>query len=330
MGAHITIGSLFSGVGGLELGLHAGLESRGHSVRTLWQVEQNSYCRDVLARHWPHARRYEDVRDITRDNAEPVHILCGGFPCQDISVAGHQAGLDGARSGLFYEMSRIVRDLRPKVWIMENVSNLVVLGLSDVLREVADCGYHARWGCLRASDVGAPHHRNRWFCVAWNVADSSEIRGTNGQEFGVVRGESQNFEGTEIPTGGGSEILHAGSPRAGGGGKTVAYSNKERSQGEQQTRATEGTIVRSNRARLSWEAQSGVGGDAYGFPAWLDIAGHRWPVPPGPQPPGEPPRLHHRRSADKQRLMALGNAVVPQQILPVALWVADNLIAVDK
>jgi len=165
----LTIGSLFSGIGGLELGLQRGLASAGVAAETIWQVEQNDYCRRILARHWPNAERYTDVRTITAETVHPIDVLVGGFPCQDLSVAGKQAGLAGDRSGLFFEMARIVRETRPRIWIMENVSNIVNLGLSTVLSEVAACGYDARWGMLRADDplVGAPHRRERWFCVAW-------------------------------------------------------------------------------------------------------------------------------------------------------------------
>ena len=145
----LTIGSLFSGIGGLELGLQRGLSAAGVPTRTLWQVEQSLFCRQILGRHWPHAERYTDVRTVTASSVRPVDILCGGFPCQDLSVAGKQTGLEGDRSGLFYEMARIVREIRPRIWVMENVPNIVNLGLSSVLSEVAACGYNARWGMLR-------------------------------------------------------------------------------------------------------------------------------------------------------------------------------------
>lgn len=313
MSVDITIGSLFSGVGGLELGLHAGFESRGHRVRTLWQVEQNEYCRRVLARHWPHARKYEDVREITRENAEPVDILCGGFPCQDISTAGLQAGLDGERSGLFYEMSRIVREIRPKIWIMENVANLVNLGLSDVLREVADCGYDARWGCLRASDVGAPHQRNRWFCVAW-LADAEDMHSNAGSNHTTKSiGQKPKFRDCD----GSPDVANTQRLRQYKSGQSNGF-KRDKEEGNRQANIAINDIERTS--------QSGVGGDAHGFPRWVDIAGHRWAAPPGPQPPGEPPRVRGKRPEDRQRLKALGNAVVPQQIIPVALWVSDHLI----
>jgi len=110
------IGSLFSGIGGFELGLERAIPSE-----TIWQVEQDEYCQKVLKKHWPKARIYNDVRDINRETVEPVDILCGGFPCQDISIAGKGAGLNGKKSGLYWEMFRIIRDLRPRVIVMENV-----------------------------------------------------------------------------------------------------------------------------------------------------------------------------------------------------------------
>ena len=167
----ITIGSLFSGIGGLEYGLEAGLAAAGVSTRTLWQVEQNDYARAVLARHWPNAERYTDVCDITASSVAPVDLLCGGFPCQDLSYAGKGAGLAGERSGLFFEMARIICELQPRVVVLENVPAITNRGLDVVLGTLAALGYDARWGGLRASEVGAPHRRERWFCVAW-LADS--------------------------------------------------------------------------------------------------------------------------------------------------------------
>ena len=102
-GEQVKIGSLFSGIGGLELGLEwAGV---GHTV---WQVERDPFCRSILARHWPSAARFDDVRTVGAHNLEPVDVICGGFPCQDISYAGKGLGLAGERSGLWYEFARII------------------------------------------------------------------------------------------------------------------------------------------------------------------------------------------------------------------------------
>lgn len=179
----VTIGSLFSGVGGLELGLECALRDGGFDVETAWQCEQDEWCRGILARHWPSAVRYDDVRGVGASNAPRVDVLCGGFPCQDVSYAGKGAGLAGERSGLWYEFARIVRELRPRIVVVENVAALASRGLDTVLGDLSDAGYDAVWLDVRASDVGAPHRRERLFIVAWNVGDSagSHRRGRPGK-----------------------------------------------------------------------------------------------------------------------------------------------------
>lgn len=168
--ANLTIGSLFSGIGGLELGLErAGLGP------VVWQVEKDAYCRAVLAKHWPDATRYEDVKDAGRGNLTPVDVICGGFPCQDISIANVKAkGLAGERSGLWREFARIVRALRPRYVVVENVTALFHRGFGDVLGDLAAIGYDAEWSVLSACAVGAPHTRERVFVVAYPAAGRRE------------------------------------------------------------------------------------------------------------------------------------------------------------
>ncbi len=156
----MTVGSLFAGIGGFDLGF----KRAGYDVR--WQVEINGYCRAVLRKHWPDVRRYADVRRVGRHNLEPVDVLCGGFPCQDISVAGAGAGLAGARSGLWGQYARIIRELRPSYVVVENVSALLGRGLGTVLGDLAESGYDAEWRCIPASAVGAWHERDRLWIVA--------------------------------------------------------------------------------------------------------------------------------------------------------------------
>jgi len=164
----VTIGSLFSGIGGLELGLEwAGV---GHTV---WQVEQSDFCRGVLGRHWPSAIRHEDVHDVGME-LEHVEVICGGFPCQDISTAGKGAGIDGPRSGLWREFARIIGVVRPNYVVIENVSALVVRGLDRVLADLAAMGFDAEWHRLGASDVGAAHRRWRLFIIAWRRTPDAE------------------------------------------------------------------------------------------------------------------------------------------------------------
>ncbi len=165
----MRIGSLFSGIGGLELGLE-----RAGLGRVVWQVEQNDFCRAVLAKHWPDADRSVcDVRRANATNLAPVDAICGGFPCQDVADS-EGTGLAGARSGLWFEMLRIIGELAPRLVVVENVSGLSSRGLETVLGGLASCGFDAVWFPLRASLFRAPHGRARLFVVAHANADRRE------------------------------------------------------------------------------------------------------------------------------------------------------------
>jgi DNA (cytosine-5)-methyltransferase 1 len=152
--------SLFSGIGGIDLGLErAGMEC-------VAQVEANPFCRKVLAKHWPEVPHHEDVRNVGRDNLPTAELIAGGFPCQDISYAGDGAGIDGERSGLWREFHRIICELRPEYVLVENVAALLERGISRVLGDLAASGYDCQWDCIPAAAVGAPHRRDRVFVVA--------------------------------------------------------------------------------------------------------------------------------------------------------------------
>lgn len=163
----MRFGSLFSGIGGLDLGLErAGMECA-------WQVEIDPYARRVLERHWPDIDQHEDVRQVCGRQCDdgpghlaPVDLICGGFPCQDISTAGHRAGIDGTRSGLWGEYVRLIRELRPRYVLVENVAALLGRGMGRVLGDLAELGFDAEWSVLPACAVGAPHLRERVFIVA--------------------------------------------------------------------------------------------------------------------------------------------------------------------
>lgn len=157
----MTLGSLFSGVGGFELGL----ERAGFTTR--WQVEIDPYARAVLRKHWPDVPKYEDVRSVGAHNLERVDAICGGFPCQDISNAGKRAGIDGERSGLWSEFARIIGELRPRYAIVENVAALLVRGVGRVCGDLADIGYDAEWKVVSAANVGTLHQRKRVLIVAY-------------------------------------------------------------------------------------------------------------------------------------------------------------------
>lgn len=161
----IKIGSLFAGIGGFELGLERAIPG----AQTIWQVEQNPYCQSILQKHWPHAQIFDDVCEVGAHNLPPVDILCGGFPCQNITNGGRKEGIYGEKSSLWFEMRRIIGELRPPIVIMENVSAILVRGLSRVLADLAALRYDAEWCIISARDFGAPHLRERWFCVAYTM-----------------------------------------------------------------------------------------------------------------------------------------------------------------
>lgn len=158
----MRFGSLFSGIGGLDLGL----ERSG--MTCAWQVEIDDYATRVLEKHWPNVPRFRDVRCCGAHNLPAVDLIAGGFPCQDVSLAGARAGITGARSGLWKEYARIIRELRPRFVLVENVPGLLSGGMGEVLGDLASLGFDAEWSVLSACSMGAPHTRERVFIVANN------------------------------------------------------------------------------------------------------------------------------------------------------------------
>jgi len=167
---------LFSGIGGFSLGLE-----RTGGFETVAFCEIDPFCREVLAKHWPDVRQYEDVRELTaerlRADAIVPDVICGGFPCQDISLAGKGAGIEGERSGLWSEIARLIGEIRPRFVIVENVSALLGRGLGRVLGDLAALGFDAEWHCIPASAVGAPHRRDRFWLVAYAAQGRRSKRG---------------------------------------------------------------------------------------------------------------------------------------------------------
>ena len=161
--ARPTVGSLFSGIGGFDLGL----ERAGWEVR--WQVENDAFCNQILERHWPGVTRYDDITTVNTDRLTPIDLLCGGFPCQDISVAGRREGLAGERSSLFFEFARIAHALSPRWLLVENVAGL--FSSSDgrdfgiVISALAELGYGLAWRVLDSQYFGVAQRRRRVFIV---------------------------------------------------------------------------------------------------------------------------------------------------------------------
>lgn len=182
MTKQLTFGSLFAGIGGFDLGF----ERAG--MRCEWQVEIDPYCQRVLAKHWPNVRRWDDVRTFPPAEGDwRVDVICGGFPCQDISYAGRGAGLAGKRSGLWYEYARIVGDLGPRFIVVENVAALADRGLDAILGTFADLGFDAEWGVVPASAFGSPQYRERLFLLAYTQCDGRNNHETAGIAGAVCR-----------------------------------------------------------------------------------------------------------------------------------------------
>ena len=197
------IGSLFSGYGGLEQGVQAVL---GGSAAWVSDIDPGA-CK-ILAHRYPDVPNLGDITAVDWSAVEPVDVLTGGFPCQDVSAAGKRAGIrPDTRSGLWSQMAYAIDQLRPRLVVIENVRGLLsadahhpahgdlepcdwcvgdgerrpLRALGAVLGELADLGYDASWQGLRAADVGAPHGRFRVFVTAWPAADTGRLRGGSGR-----------------------------------------------------------------------------------------------------------------------------------------------------
>ena len=234
----LTVGSLFAGIGGFDLGL----ERAGFDIA--WQVEIDPYCQRVLAKHWPTVHRYGDIRAIDWSAVEPVDLLCGGFPCQDISLAGKGAGLSGERSGLWFEYAKAINALKPRYVLIENVAALRSRGLDQVLGSLAALGYDAEWHCIPACAVGAPHRRDRVWIIAYAQSDRTQ-RGTF-QQRGAIVGDD-------------------------GDTQFVADSASARSQGHRgECELGEGESEMQISRSGWWQSEPDVGRVAHGVPARVD------------------------------------------------------------
>lgn len=182
---------LFSGIGGLSLALSPW-------TRTIAYCENDRYAQAVLLsrmqkRELEIAPIWDDVRTIRGEMLPPIDIIYGGFPCQDISVAGNGVGMGGERSGLFYEIVRLSKEIKPAFLFLENVSAIRTRGLDRVIWELSELGYDCRWDIVSAAEVGAVHIRKRWFLLAYS--NSVRLREERGSE--ILRINSQRTRSLE-------------------------------------------------------------------------------------------------------------------------------------
>lgn len=315
----MTIGSLFSGTGMLDYGCHkAGLGE------TVWHVEADPYRRKVLRRHWPHSRIHDNVKTFRTAEFTAPDIIVGGFPCKDISVANQAGrGLDGKKSGLWFEMLRIISEAKPKGILIENVARLVRRGLDVVIRGLYELGYQVEGTRIRAEDVGAPHRRERLFLVAW-LDNANRNRWAKAGQSPEAGGAVANAYGSRQSQPQGVDANIRG--WAGNGGELAnTCSNTIR---EQFWRSQTGSETARHIRHLPRPAKSGVARVLNGGTDWLDC--QRWPAARGPkQHPWEPLRTIAPRSLPHRpkRAAALGDGVVPQCAFIAArrlMWRLEN------
>src|SRR6185369_1358782 len=258
-----TFGSLFAGIGGIDLGLErAGWECR-------FQVEWDAWCRARLIERFPHVPDvFGDIARVNWSGVERVDLLAGGFPCQPVSVAGRQAAQEDAR-WLWPEFHRAIRALRPSLILVENVPNLLAVGdgsaFGDILGDLAASGYDTEWDCIPAAAVGAPHERDRVFLVAYPGRGSVRADGGRGQAHGAGRApegqEDQRQRSGHSAGGRGPAVADAegdgrGSRRAGGrsGDRSGQAERSYRKLADSDRTRLEGRVFQPERAR-EWFAR---------------------------------------------------------------------------
>ena len=311
----MRIGSLFSGAGGLDMAVEAVFGGR-----TVWHSEIDKAASNVLAHRWPDVPNLGSITEIDWASVEPVDVLCGGFPCQDVSAAGKRAGIkDGTRSGLWGVFADAIDALRPRYVVIENVRGLlsatahravesddpvvgdrsdrpVLRALGAVLGDLSDLGYDARWATVAAASVGAPHRRERVFIVA-TAADSESGAGRDEEQQRVsplrLRGESDVQQpreciGRDAISGG-----HAPHPPRNGcdegrpesarlvGGFNAAVSSDEPGVALLPTPTQSDGTGGGIRTGLSWEGTTKSTGDG-GNSRLRDVAGLLGPLLPTP------------------------------------------------
>lgn len=337
MNEKLTIGSMFSGIGGLELGLE-----RTGGFETRWQCEINEYARKVLAKNWPGLPLYNDVKELYEsEQPERVDVLCGGFPCQPFSTAGKRRGESDERF-LWPEFIRIVREVRPRWVIAENVPGLLTIDAGRVfgriLGDLASCGYDAEWDTISAASVGALHPRNRIFIIGHNGNAPgrypfSEIGGTPGRTDAQPGGDRHVLADADRPESG----IHPGAiPETPGNvrgrapsdlssrcGQVLADTDRPRLEEQwfrKPTKTKYSSIERSSIDVPDTEERGnvrGIGQLRYAGPLELgrrdnglgtfrDAVREWWAIEPGMG------RVANGVPARVDRLRCLGNAVVPQ------------------
>jgi DNA (cytosine-5)-methyltransferase 1 len=296
----MLVGSLFSGIGGLELGL----ERAG--MKTIWQVEFNEYCQRVLRKHWKDTKIYGDITKVNFKTVEKVDLICGGFPCQPFSHAGKRKGVSDSR-WLWPEFYRAIREVRPTWVVVENVQGLLSIDSGRVfigiLRNLNEIGYDAEWFTLRASDFGAPHRRERVFIVAHAKRGLSSFEWEEVSEVGGDVGNSESDTGETLGN------VQEGQDSDTGGSDGDAPDTAEFSD-RFAGRIQEGASSSELTGEISWRIP------------WIEVATRFCRVDDGL--PVELDGFKLSKAGHRvERLKALGNAVVPQVAEHIGRMIMD-------
>ena len=241
----------FAGIGGFSYAAH---ELVG-GFETTQFVEIDPFCQKVLKKHFPKVPCHDDIKTFTAFPGQ-YDVITGGFPCQDISVAGLQKGITKkSRSGLFYELIRVIRLVRPKFIVLENVAAILNNGLDIVLGELSEAGYDAEWAVISASSLGACHRRSRWWLVAHSNSNGyqgqcskTRNKATPGQDTQIIRStntsdfERQSDDGNDQRKSKTDENLSGSS----NGGKTISTTTREICDLSKRTNNDQGTCSQDN------------------------------------------------------------------------------------
>ena len=326
----MTVGSLFSGIGGFDLGL----ERAGMVIK--WQVEIDDFCNKVLEKHWPNVNRYRDIKELRGDELEPVDLICGGFPCQPFSAAGKRRSKEDDRY-LWPEMLRVIRAVRPNWIIGENVAGIVSLALDDVLSDLENEGYACQSFIIPACAVNAPHRRDRvWIIARRNSERQLQQKGTLEEQRRRVSNSNKQNAADPASTGTGLDErglwrLFEQTNQPDSSSDTACESGKsqlQRESGEEKEGKSErgslgNAVTDPYHSGLQTEGteQQAAGAFEHGIMAggltdterwdssWIPVAADFCRVDDGVSAGMDRPGRKNYRA---KRLKALGNAVVPQ------------------
>ena len=274
---------LFTGIGGFSL---AASWVWGNELDLAGFCEQDAYCGKVLKKNFPDVPIYPDIKELRGEWFQDIDLITGGFPCQDISVAGKGAGIDGDRSGLWSELCRVISEVRPRYALIENVPMLIHRGLERVLCDLTEIGYDAEWQVIGADDVGARHKRKRIWIVAYPNSDGTKRdQPSNGQRGGIMENGDTSREA----------VAHTQSE-----GRECGSTGKQGINPQCRTglsgRHDTGTVPHTDeRIGDIWTVEPDVGRVANGIPKRVD------------------------------RLRGLGNAIVPQIAALIMQMIKDDM-----